>query len=129
MLVRVHVCTCVPAYRAAAKAEGELIRRKAVEEAEELSAKEAAWRAQARAMNAATKASNDTLLAFRAAERQREQQLEAAVEGESPTVRWLLASRPHEQHALRWQCILPCVADLTRLYHLPAPALLPLPCS
>jgi hypothetical protein len=34
-------------------------------------------------MNAATKASNDTLLAFRAAERQRDKQLEAAVEGKS----------------------------------------------
>jgi hypothetical protein len=33
-------------------------------------------------MNAATKASNDTLMAFRAAERQRDKQLEAAVEGE-----------------------------------------------
>lgn len=68
--------------RAAAKAEGELIRHKAVEEAAELAAKEAAWRAKAKEMNAATKASNDTLLAFRAAERQRDKQLEAAVEGE-----------------------------------------------
>lgn len=68
--------------RAAAKAEGELIRHKAAEEAAELAAKEAAWRAKAKEMNAATKASNDTLLAFRAAERQRDKQLEAAVEGE-----------------------------------------------
>lgn len=132
-------------HRAAAKAEGELIRRKAADEATELAAKEAAWRAKAKEMNAATKvstavicsddlllvtkqplhtlcdtphwqspehpesshycfvhmlrhphlpphkqlwletnnaqASNDTLLAFRAAERQREKQLEAAVEG------------------------------------------------
>ena len=72
-------CWCC---RAAAKAEGELIRRKAAEEAAELSAKEAAWWAKAKEMNAATKASNDTLLAFRAAERQRDKQLEAAVEGE-----------------------------------------------
>lgn len=70
--------------RAAAKAEGELIRRKAADEAAELAAKEAAWRAKAKEMNAATKASNDTLLAFRAAERQRDKQLEAAVEGEVP---------------------------------------------
>lgn len=68
--------------RAAAKAEGELIRRKAADEAAELAAKEAAWRAKAKEMNAATKASNDTLLAFRAAERERDNQLEAAVEGE-----------------------------------------------
>jgi hypothetical protein len=67
--------------RAAAKAEGELIRHKAAEEAAELAAKEAAWRAKAKEMNAATKASNDTLLAFRAAERQRDKQLEAAFEG------------------------------------------------
>lgn len=70
--------------RAAAKAEGELIRRKAADEAAELAAKEAAWRAKAKEMNAATKASNDTLMAFRAAERQRDKQLEAAVEGELP---------------------------------------------
>jgi hypothetical protein len=69
--------------RAAVKAEGELIRHKAAEEAAELAAKEAAWRAKAKEMNAATKASNDTLLAFRAAERQRDKQLEAAVEGKS----------------------------------------------
>lgn len=67
--------------RAAAAAEGELIRHKAAEEAAELAAKEAAWRAKAKEMNAATKASNDTLLAFKAAERQRDKQLEAAVEG------------------------------------------------
>jgi hypothetical protein len=35
-----------------------------------------------KAMNAATKAANETLQAFRAAEREREQQAEAAVEGE-----------------------------------------------
>lgn len=73
--------TVLPCCRAANKAEGELIRRKATEEAAELAAKEAAWRERAREMNAATKASNDTLLAFRAAERQREAQLEQAVEG------------------------------------------------
>lgn len=69
------------AVRAANKAEGELIRRKATEEAAELAAKEAAWRAKALQMNAATTAANDTLLAFRAAEQQREKQLEKAIEG------------------------------------------------
>lgn len=69
--------------RAAAAAEGELIRHKAAEEAAELAAKEAAWRAKAKEMNAATEASNETLLAFKAAERQRDKQLEAAVEGEA----------------------------------------------
>jgi hypothetical protein len=68
--------------RAANKAEGELVRRKAVEEAAELAAKEAAWRQKLLDMNAATKASNDTLLAFRAAERERDKQLEQSVEGE-----------------------------------------------
>lgn len=58
-----------------------MIRRKAAEEAAELAAKEAAWRQQAKDMNAATKAANDTLLAFRAAERARDRQLERAVEG------------------------------------------------
>jgi hypothetical protein len=74
---------CRKLRRAAAAAEGELIRHKAAEEAAELAAKEAAWRAKAKEMNAATKASNDTLLAFKAAERQRDKQLEAAVEGEA----------------------------------------------
>jgi hypothetical protein len=58
-----------------------MVRRKAAEEAAELAAKEAAWRQQAKDMNAATKAANDTLLAFRAAERERDRQLERAVEG------------------------------------------------
>lgn len=66
--------------RAANKAEGELVRRKAAEEAAELAAKEAAWRQKLLDMNAATKASNDTLLAFRAAERERDKQLEESVE-------------------------------------------------
>jgi hypothetical protein len=57
------------------------VRRKAAEEAAELAAKEAAWRQKLRDMNAATKASNDTLLAFRAAERERDKQLEESVEG------------------------------------------------
>ncbi len=78
-----HVCIVCSACRAADKAEGQLIRCKALEEAAELAAKEAAARAQARDMNAATKAANDTLLAFRAAEGMREAQLEAAVEGET----------------------------------------------
>lgn len=67
--------------RAANKAEGELIKRKAAEEAAELEAKEAAWRRKALEMNAATKATQDTLLAFKAAEKERNRQLEAAVEG------------------------------------------------
>ncbi|KAF8066395.1 permease [Scenedesmus sp. PABB004] len=66
--------------RAAGKAEGALVRRKAGEEAAQLAAKEAAARAAARAMTAATQASNDTLLAFRAAERERDKQLGEAVE-------------------------------------------------
>lgn len=74
-----HIFTCVT--RAANKAEGELIRRKAAEEAAELEAKEAAWRRKALEMNAATKATQDTLLAFKAAEKERNRQLEAAVEG------------------------------------------------
>jgi hypothetical protein len=57
------------------------VRRKAAEEAAELAAKEAAWRQKLLDMNAATKASNDTLLAFRAAERERDKQLEESVEG------------------------------------------------
>jgi hypothetical protein len=77
-LISPHVTCC----RAANKAEGELVRRKAAEEAAELAAKEAAWRQKLLDMNAATKASNDTLLAFRAAERERDKQLEESVEGE-----------------------------------------------
>lgn len=72
-----HLLHC----RASNQAEGELIRRKAAEEAADLAAKEAAWRAKALQMNAATKAANDTLLAFRAAEQERDKQLEEAVEG------------------------------------------------
>jgi hypothetical protein len=68
--------------RAADRAEGELVRAKAAEEAAELLQKEAAWRAKMRAMNGATAAANATLLAFRAAERARERLMDAAVEGE-----------------------------------------------
>jgi hypothetical protein len=71
----------LPHRRAADRAEGELIRRKAAEEAAELAAKEAAWRAKMGDMNAATAAANATLLAFRAAERERERLMDAAVEG------------------------------------------------
>lgn len=58
------------------------MRRKAAEEARELAAKEAAWRARMQAMNDATAAANATLQAFRAAERERERLVDAAVEGE-----------------------------------------------
>jgi len=59
-----------------------MIRRKSAEEAQELSQKEAAWRAKMQAMNEATAATNATLQAFRAAERERERLMDAAVEGE-----------------------------------------------
>jgi hypothetical protein len=68
------------------KAEGELIKRKAAEEAQELHEKEAAWRAKMAAMNEATTAANATLQAFRAAERERERLADAAVEGEQPAL-------------------------------------------
>lgn len=79
---QVYVTLLVLLSRAANKGEGEMIRRKAAEEAAELTAKETAWRAKAIEMNAAVKAANDTLLAFRAAERERDKQLEHSIEGE-----------------------------------------------
>jgi len=113
-LIHEHPCHVIPdihahppsfcLVRAAARAEGELIRHKAAEEAAELAAKEAAWRAKAKEMNAATKASNDTLLAFRAAERERDRQLEAAVEGGH-----------HTWHVPPWLCFCSAIMQLAAL--------------
>jgi hypothetical protein len=95
---------CHACCRAANKAEGELVRRKAAEEAAELSAKEAAWRQKLLDMNAATKASNNTLLAFRAAERERDKQLEQSVEGEALTTALCCMSL-----GIEWKCSAPVV--------------------
>lgn len=71
----------LPSCRAADRAEGAMIRQKALEEAAELRAKEDAWRAKLQAMNNATKAANQTLREFRAKEKDRERQMEEAIEG------------------------------------------------
>ena len=68
--------------RAMGKAEGELVRQKAADEAMELEQKEAAWRARMVVMYEGTTAANATLQAFRAAEKERERLADTAIKGE-----------------------------------------------
>ncbi len=67
--------------RAVDKAEGELIRSKAIEEAAELKSKEETWRARMKQMNEQTKAANAVLQGFRAKEKEHERKTEQAIEG------------------------------------------------
>lgn len=88
--------------RAESKREGELLRSRAQQEAEELRAKEAARMARAREFNAQTKEANRTLQEFRLEEKAREREQEAAIEAYSRKKAELQASRmqaPLEPHA------------------------------
>ncbi|KAJ9519428.1 hypothetical protein QJQ45_023068 [Haematococcus lacustris] len=85
--------TRILAERAENKREGELLRQRAQQEAEELAAKQAARLASGRRLNAETMAANEALKTFKQHEKSREVQQEAAIEAYSRKKAELQAER------------------------------------